>query len=166
MGFVSMEVDQSLYIFQNQGAVIAIWVHVDNGVVISNLPDNMSNFKNALCAELNIKWSDEVQQIFGLECAIGAGEVAIAQRSLTDSILDAYPRQVLQQDLPMGSMVPDEAILDPTPFRSVIGSLAYLVCGSRPDLSFAVNYLSFHSMGPTAAHWDLLDHVIGYLLKT
>ncbi|MBW0481816.1 hypothetical protein O181_021531 [Austropuccinia psidii MF-1] len=60
----------------------------------------------------------------------------------------------------------NEEILDPTPFWSVIGSLAYLVGGLRPDLAFAVNYLAHHSMGPTEAHWELLDHIIGYLLKT
>ncbi|MBW0476559.1 hypothetical protein O181_016274 [Austropuccinia psidii MF-1] len=130
MGFIATEVNQSLYIFRNKEEVIAIWVHVDDGIIVSNSPDKISDFKNAICAELNIKWTDEVQQIVGLECAI------------------------------------DEATLDPTPFRSVIGSLTYLVSGSRPDLAFAVNYLARHSMGPTATHWELLDHVIGYLLKT
>ncbi|MBW0494788.1 hypothetical protein O181_034503 [Austropuccinia psidii MF-1] len=131
----------------------------------------ISDFKTILCAKLDIKWSNEVQQIVGLKCTIGEGEVPIAQRHLTNSILNAYPRRVLWQDsplptLPVGSLLPDEAILDPTPFQSVIGSLAYLVSGSRPDLAFTMNYLAPHSMGPTAAHWDLLDHVIGYLLKT
>ncbi|MBW0567384.1 hypothetical protein O181_107099 [Austropuccinia psidii MF-1] len=55
--------------------------------------------------------------------------------------------------------------LDATPFRLVIGSLAYLVSGSRPDLAFVINYLACHSMGQTPAHWDLLDHVVGYLHK-
>ncbi|MBW0515269.1 hypothetical protein O181_054984 [Austropuccinia psidii MF-1] len=27
-------------------------------------------------------------------------------------------------------------------------------------------YLARHSMKPTAKHWFLLDHVVGYLLKT
>ncbi|MBW0467130.1 hypothetical protein O181_006845 [Austropuccinia psidii MF-1] len=56
--------------------------------------------------------------------------------------------------------------LDASPFWLIIGSLTYLVIGSRPDLAFAVNYLARHSMGPTTTHWDLLDHVVGYLQKT
>ncbi|MBW0487678.1 hypothetical protein O181_027393 [Austropuccinia psidii MF-1] len=60
------------------------------------------------------------QAVVVLECVIGEGEVAIAQWRLTNSILDAYPRPVLRWDPPlptltMGSLVPDEAILDPTP---------------------------------------------------
>ncbi|MBW0589256.1 hypothetical protein O181_128971 [Austropuccinia psidii MF-1] len=58
------------------------------------------------------------------------------------------------------------AMVDATPFRSVIGSLAYLVSGTWPDLAFAVNYLARHSMAPTATHWTILDHLVGYLLKT
>ncbi|MBW0541367.1 hypothetical protein O181_081082 [Austropuccinia psidii MF-1] len=165
MGFVATEVDQSLYIFRNEEAVIAIWVHVDDGVIVSNLLDKISDFKSAICAELNIKWTDEVNQIDGLECTIGEGKVAIAQQRLTNSILDAYPRPVLRRDSPLPTL-PDKATLDPAPFRSVIVSLAYLVSGSRPELAFAMNYLARHSMGPTATHWELLDHVIGYLLKT
>ncbi|MBW0539461.1 hypothetical protein O181_079176 [Austropuccinia psidii MF-1] len=47
-----------------------------------------------------------------------------------------------------------------------IGSLAYLVSGSLPDLAFMVNYLALHSMTMTNAHWDILDHVVGYLFNT
>ncbi|MBW0498861.1 hypothetical protein O181_038576 [Austropuccinia psidii MF-1] len=80
MGFIAMEVNQSLYIFRNNRAIIAIWIHVNDGVVVSNSPDAMSSFKDVLCAELDIKWSDAVQKIVGLECLIGEGEVTIAQQ--------------------------------------------------------------------------------------
>ncbi|MBW0581488.1 hypothetical protein O181_121203 [Austropuccinia psidii MF-1] len=53
-----------------------------------------------------------------------------------------------------------------TPFSPVIGWLAYLVRGSRPDLAVVFSYLARHSMGPTFEHWELLDHIVGYLLKT
>ncbi|MBW0467836.1 hypothetical protein O181_007551 [Austropuccinia psidii MF-1] len=56
--------------------------------------------------------------------------------------------------------------MDATPFCLVIGLLAYLVSGSCPYLAFAVNYLAQHSMLPTVQHWGILDHVMGYLLKT
>ncbi|MBW0470231.1 hypothetical protein O181_009946 [Austropuccinia psidii MF-1] len=126
--------DQSLYIFQNEKAVIAIWIHVNDGVVASNSPEAISNFKKALCAELNIKWLDVVQQVVGLKCAFGEGEVTIAQWCLTDSIIEAYPRQVLRHNFPLpvfpvGTQVPVAKPLNPTPFHYVIRSLAYLVGG-------------------------------------
>ncbi|MBW0461372.1 hypothetical protein O181_001087 [Austropuccinia psidii MF-1] len=132
MGFAATEINQSLYIFCNDQEVITIWIHIDDGIVTSNSLGAISKFKMALCGELDIKWSDQLTHIMGLNCAFGEGEDA----------------------------------LDPIAYQSVVGSLAYLVSGSRPDLAFAVNYLSRHSMKPTAEHWLLLDHVVGYLLKT
>ncbi|MBW0543122.1 hypothetical protein O181_082837 [Austropuccinia psidii MF-1] len=139
----------------------------DNAVVISNFPDNMSNLKNELCAELNIKWLDKVQQIVGLECAIGEGEVAIAQQHLTISILDAYPRPVLRQDsplptLPVGSLVPDEAILDQNSFSIcdwVSGLIRPLPIHPRPGTL----YLSLWSN----AGWggDLKRSQMGFMIK-
>ncbi|MBW0529719.1 hypothetical protein O181_069434 [Austropuccinia psidii MF-1] len=128
------------------------------------------DFKQHLCAEVEIKWHDNMMQIMGLECTIGKGKVAIAQRGLTSSILEAYPQAIIKNDSPLPilstiTLSPNDAVLDATPFCLVVGLLAYLVSGSHPDLAFAVNYLARHSMSPTAQHWGILDHVMGYLLK-
>ncbi|MBW0504367.1 hypothetical protein O181_044082 [Austropuccinia psidii MF-1] len=91
LGFVVTEVDQSLYIFRSEEAVIAIWIHVDNGVITLNSPEAVSEFKCALCMELEIKWSDQLQTIVSLEYAFAEGEVTIAQQRLTDGILAEHP---------------------------------------------------------------------------
>ncbi|MBW0493023.1 hypothetical protein O181_032738 [Austropuccinia psidii MF-1] len=166
MGFTVMEVNQYLYIFHSGEDVVAIWIHVNDGVVASNSPMAVADFKSWLCAEVDIKWNDTISQIVGLECACGEGEVAIAQQQLTKSILDEYPQQIVKSDSPLPVLPSTNTtfkgdILEPTPFCSVIGSLAYLVSSSWPDLAFAVNYLA-----PKKEHWDILDHVMGYLLKT
>ncbi|MBW0552046.1 hypothetical protein O181_091761 [Austropuccinia psidii MF-1] len=91
LGFVATEAAQSLYIFCNGVTIIPIWIHIDDGVIMSNSQSTISNFKNSLCAELGIKWSDQMEQIVGLECVIGKGEVVMTQRHLTEGILEAYP---------------------------------------------------------------------------
>ncbi|MBW0542141.1 hypothetical protein O181_081856 [Austropuccinia psidii MF-1] len=47
-----------------------------------------------------------------------------------------------------------------------IGMLLYIAQGTRPNISYAVNYLARFSMGTTSAHWEALEHLIGYLRKT
>ncbi|MBW0488315.1 hypothetical protein O181_028030 [Austropuccinia psidii MF-1] len=121
MGFAAMEVDQSLYIFCHGETIIAIWIHVDDGVIASNSPEAVLNFKRQLCAEVDIKWCNEFCQIVGLECTIGEGEVAIAQKRLTDSILAAYPQGIVKNDpplltLPAANSNCNDTILDPKPF--------------------------------------------------
>ncbi|MBW0490248.1 hypothetical protein O181_029963 [Austropuccinia psidii MF-1] len=45
----------------------------------------------AVVLQLDIKWSNQLDQIVGLECVFGKGEVASSQRQLMDSNLEAYP---------------------------------------------------------------------------
>ncbi|MBW0490050.1 hypothetical protein O181_029765 [Austropuccinia psidii MF-1] len=147
MGFAAMEVNQSLYIFRSGGDTISIWIHVNDGVFALNSPNDVPDFKRQLCAEVDIKWHDTICQIVGLECAFGEGEVAITQKRLMKSILDAYPWQIVKSDCPLPVSPPtDVAVegetLDATPFCLVIGSLAYLISGSHPYLAFTVNYLA------------------------
>ncbi|MBW0462498.1 hypothetical protein O181_002213 [Austropuccinia psidii MF-1] len=102
-----------------------------------------------------------MKKIMGLECTFGEAEVTILQNRLTNNIIDSYPRKILQHDCPLPPIPKttsdeQEAIMEATPFRSVTGSLAYLVSGSWPDLAFAVNYLARHSMAPTRTHWTIL----------
>ncbi|MBW0528987.1 hypothetical protein O181_068702 [Austropuccinia psidii MF-1] len=162
--------DMSLYVFRKDKTIIARWIHVDDGVIASSSPTEIKQFRKALCSNFEIKWSENMKQIVGLECAFGEGEVTISQTRLTGNILDAYPRRIIQHDSPLPPITTmtsnvEWIVMDTTPFRLVIGSLAYLVSGSRLDLAFAVNYLAKHLMAPMATHWDVLNHLVGYLLK-
>ena len=40
------------------------------------------------------------------------------------------------------------------PYRALIGSLMYLSCHTRPDISFAVNQLARFVESPCKAHWE------------
>ncbi|MBW0536487.1 hypothetical protein O181_076202 [Austropuccinia psidii MF-1] len=146
LGLTSCEAEMSLYVFQRDETIMAIWIHIDDGMITSNSPTEIKRCCEALCKNFEIKW-------------------------LTKDILDAYPRRILQHDSPLPPIPTTTSsvkgvVMDPTPFRLVVGLLAYLVSGLRPDLAFAMNYLVRHSTAPTAAHWAILDHLVGYLLKT
>ncbi|MBW0470960.1 hypothetical protein O181_010675 [Austropuccinia psidii MF-1] len=157
------EVDQSLYFFKHKEVTILIWIHLDNGVILSNSLEAVHQFKETLCSKLDVKWKDSLSQIVGLECGFGEVEVAIAQQRLTNGILDAYPRKVIHHDSPFppslgACLEKNNTVINVMPYR--------LVSESWPDLAFAVNFLACHSMGPRERHWLLLDHLIGSLLKT
>ena len=52
------------------------------------------------------------------------------------------------------------------PFKQLIEKLQYLVTGTRPDLSFAINYLSRFMHNPSLMHWKSLQRVMLYLKHT
>jgi hypothetical protein len=57
------------------------------------------------------------------------------------------------------------ALVDATEFRSTVGSLRYLV-HTRPDITFAVSYVSRFMEKPTAEHQAAVKHVLRYVAGT
>ena len=55
--------------------------------------------------------------------------------------------------------------VDATMYRSLIGSLRYLV-NTRPDLAFAVGVVSRYMEAPGKQHWAAVKHILRYLKGT
>lgn len=51
-------------------------------------------------------------------------------------------------------------------YRELVGSLMYLVLGSRPDMCFALNYFSRFQERPTQNHYNHLKRALRYLKGT
>ena len=56
-------------------------------------------------------------------------------------------------------------LTDPTEYRTVVGSLQYLLI-TWPDLAFAVNKLSQYMHTPTIDHWIFVKRLLRYLCGT
>ncbi|KAK9687962.1 hypothetical protein QE152_g35890 [Popillia japonica] len=65
-----------------------------------------------------------------------------------------------------GNFVNDRPLSKSVPYREVIGSLLYLATISRPDISFAVNYLSRFNSKPMESNWKMVKRVFAYLKGT
>ena len=70
-----------------------------------------------------------------------------------------------------GSVLDDE---EPTselchvnvPFREAVGSLMYLMTGTRPDLATALSMVSRHLAAPRVVHWIAVKRIFRYVAKT
>lgn len=60
----------------------------------------------------------------------------------------------------------DTPLPDKTIYQSAIGSLIYLMLGSRPDLSFSINKLAQYSSQPTVRHWQGVKRILRYVKGT
>ena len=52
---------------------------------------------------------------------------------------------------------------DQLTYSQIIGSLMYLACATRPDISFVVSKLSRFVANPGDDHWHALERVMRYL---
>jgi len=57
-------------------------------------------------------------------------------------------------------------LADVSRYQQIIGSLMYLVIGSRPDLAFTISALSQFASQPTKYHMGILKQVLRYLKGT
>ena len=55
---------------------------------------------------------------------------------------------------------------DPTMYRRAVGSLMYLMVGTRPDIAFVVGRLSQYMQNPTQALWSRVKRVLRYIRGT
>lgn len=55
---------------------------------------------------------------------------------------------------------------DKIPYREAVGSLLFLTAVSRPDISYAVGFVSRFSNKYDVSHWHTVQRILRYLLKT
>lgn len=169
LGFVASEIEPSLYLFKKDTGFVIIWLHVDDGFAMASDLSLLNELRQGMTRDLEIKWSNSVERLVGIDIKRSKRTVELSQKVLAGQIIQKYNRQVYIKDSPLN--VDDLEIysgdpVDPTDYRSIIGSLMYLSSGTRPDLSFPVNLLARFCSNPSAKHWMALDCLIGYLKKT
>jgi hypothetical protein len=66
---------------------------------------------------------------------------------------------------PLANTGPTDSALR-SQFQQVIGSLLYIMLGTRPDIAFAVTKLAQQSSNPTIDHLSKAKHILAYLNST
>lgn len=73
----------------------------------------------------------------------------------------------MQQTLQLGLSQNDQDVNQiRLPYRELIGSLMYIMLGSRPDLSFSVTYFSQFQNSYNKEHWSHAKGILRYLKST
>ncbi len=112
---------------------------------------------------------------FQLDYSLEKGLLRLHQTAYANEMIRAFlpENERYQRQVPLnqfgnfpqvheGSLPVPQNIL----YESVVGSLYYLANISRPDLVFAVNYLSRYQSSPTRLHWKLAILLLRYLYTT
>lgn len=170
--------DDDPCIYYNEDRSIIISLFVDDGLVAGINQDSMLKVMDKLNQEFEITFDRKLQDnllYLGMEIKIEPHGIFVSQSNYTEKILKCFKLDTSNSvSTPMErGMVTDEEnhINDQTlqksePYREAIGSLLYLATISRPDISFAVNYLSRFNNKPMISHWKMVKRVFQYLKGT
>ncbi|KAJ8456408.1 hypothetical protein ONZ51_g12144 [Trametes cubensis] len=154
LGFKHLVSDAGIFIFRDEdGGMVIVIVYVDDALFCGQNKALVNKMK----AKFMEKW----------ECR-DLGECAYLEKVLLRcGMQNAKPAPT---PLPAGyHPEPNNKPVDPilrSRFQTVIGSLLYIMLGTRPDIAFAVTKLSQFAANPSQEHLTKALYICRYLLGT
>lgn len=174
MGFIQLETDKCIYIKNNEDGEFAILgAYVDDLILATTKTKLMNDILKELSSKFAIKDLGEPNNMLGMRIKRNRKEniITLDQNEYIQKLLDKFNMQDAK-----GSTSPMEISLkleksnvdieENIPYQSLIGALMYLVQGSRPDITYAVHYLSQFNDCYSKLHWTHLKRVLRYLKAT
>nr|KAE8936552.1 hypothetical protein PF009_g13517 [Phytophthora fragariae] len=180
MGFEPADADPCVYTRGEGEVECIVCLYVDDMLIASRQKAAIASVKAGIAENFRRKDLGRARFILGIEIDYDMERrtLGISQKAYTESIIKKFGRenakpcltplepgvQFTKADEPQTEE--DKAKMKSKPYRSLVGSLMYLACGTRPEISVAVAKLSRFLENPGEKHWDAGIKVVRYLLKT
>lgn len=173
-GLKPLSCNPCVYIQKCEGKILIVAVYVDDILLMSNVVKWLNEFKQSFNAKFEIKDLGIVKNCLGMEFKFGEGFIEISQSGYVEAVLKKFGMENTKSvvtPLDLGIKLKKSNVVEASekqtyPFRELIGSLMYLAVATRPDISFAVNYLSQFNNSNGEEHWTAAKRILRYLRGT
>ncbi|XP_019188883.1 PREDICTED: uncharacterized protein LOC109183153 [Ipomoea nil] len=148
-----------------------VLVYVDDILLLGNSPDMIDSVMTQLSSSFRIRDLLMHRFFLGIKASYVKDALVLSQqRYMTELLRKADIESCKQMSTPVSLVTSSTStgsslFDDPTAYRSLVGSLMYLLI-TRPDLSFAVNRLCQFMHRPTQDYWVALKRVLCYVQGT
>uniref|UniRef100_A0AAV1VFJ7 Reverse transcriptase Ty1/copia-type domain-containing protein n=1 Tax=Peronospora matthiolae TaxID=2874970 RepID=A0AAV1VFJ7_9STRA len=172
IGFQVSGFDPCLYIKTSDGHCVFVLVYVDDVLVTGSSPKLIAHTKEDLKTRFEMTDSGKCTFVLGIELLDGEdGSVTLCQRRYVDDILKRFGMddcKAVSSPVDMSSRLvsSDAATKVDAPFREAVGALMHLTTATRPDIAFAVGYVSRFMENPQEEHWVAVKRIFRYLQGT
>jgi Reverse transcriptase (RNA-dependent DNA polymerase) len=159
------------FISDDHNEILMCGIYVDDGLVCAT-PEVKARFLGELVQEFKVTVEDATYFLSIQIRKMEDGSVFINQQSYAEKVLarfnmaDANGVSTPIQKGLMTEGVESHPIDERTPYRQAIGSLMYLAVATRPDMAFAVSYLSQFLDKAESIHWAMVQCTLKYLKAT
>ncbi|XP_050150594.1 uncharacterized mitochondrial protein AtMg00810-like [Malus sylvestris] len=169
--FIKCPHEHALYVKVKDGDILIVCLYVDDLIFIESNPSMYEQFKRVMTKEFEMTDIGLMAYYLGIEVKQNEEGIFISQESYTKEILKKFK---MDDCKPISTPVEcgvkltkhDEGeSVDPTFFKSLVGSLRYLTC-TRPDILYAVGLVSRYMENPTTTHLKTAKRILRYLKGT
>ncbi|KAJ0599026.1 putative RNA-directed DNA polymerase [Helianthus annuus] len=171
MGFVQSICDYSLFVLSKQDVFIILLVYVDDIVITGNNKIEIENVKRNLRESFQIKDLGLLRYFLGIEVLYSDDCICLSQRKYCIELLHEFgllgckpvTTPMEQSFLVSSKCGKDTSVLENVNgFQRLVGKLLYLSL-TRPDISYAVQFLSQYMHSPCQSHLDIALRLLRYL---
>ncbi|MBW0468093.1 hypothetical protein O181_007808 [Austropuccinia psidii MF-1] len=144
IGFQMNGEDPSTYYYDSTKGRAILWIHVDDGALTGSSAEVLNYISDELDRHLQIKWDSAITGLVGISIEKTLKGFKFSQTELIDKLTTLTPSNIKSSSpLPPNCKLESvaSAALDKE-YLKHIGILLYVAQGSRPDISYAVNYLA------------------------
>ncbi|KAL8166183.1 hypothetical protein V2J09_007682 [Rumex salicifolius] len=149
-----------------------VGVYVDDLILTGSNRKIIHNFKEEMKQKFEMSDLGLLSYYLGIEVKQGEGSISICQSDYAKTILekmgmeDCNPCHVpMEPRNKISKHGNGDPPVDDTLYRSVIGSLRYLV-HTRPDLAYSVGVMSRYMEAPTTTHMNDVKQILRYVKGT
>ena len=171
IGFQAANFDPCLYIKVARGQCVLLLVYVDDVLVTGSSTEMIARTKSDLKMRFEMTDSGKCAFVLGIELVDNIdGSVTMCQRRYVDDVLKRFGmsdcKAVISPTDISSRLTPSNAATKiNAPFREAVGALMHLMTATRPDIAFAVGYVSRFMEKPQVEHWMAVKRTLCYLKR-
>ncbi|XP_026437144.1 uncharacterized protein LOC113335251 [Papaver somniferum] len=162
-----------MFIFNSPTTVVVILLYVDDIVLTGNNSSFIASLISKLSEIFAMKDLGELHYFLGIEANLTTSpdSAILTQTRYTldiltkTNMLDSKPCSTPVTTDKRASALDGVFLSDPLQYRSLVGALQYFTL-TRPDITYAVNYVSQFMQAPRDTHMLLVKHILRYLKGT
>jgi hypothetical protein len=171
MGFKQSEHEHAIYRRITGNATLLIGVYVDDLIITGSSKGAVESFKDEMKTKFEMSDLGLLSFYLGIEVQQHAEGISLCQAHYASRILQLGGMEgcnsahtPMEERLRLSRESTAEEV-DATEYRRIVGSLRYLV-HTRPDLAFAVGFVSRFMERPTKEHMMAVKRILRYVAGT
>jgi hypothetical protein len=151
--------------------LLLIGMYVDDLIITGATLKEVTKFKQEMTRLFQMSDLGELSFYLGIAVQQRAGLITLQQTAYAKKLLqragmeDCNPCSAPMEAQLKLSKAGNGKLVDATLYHSIVGGLRYLV-HTRPDISYAVSYVSRFMEAPTSEHLAAVKHLLRYVAGT